>query len=117
MIKQVLIISFISLVFYCFTQSNNISFVKRNLYHVILAIKDSVTFKTYKTIQGWGYDIFIKNKLYVHQPNIPAVSKNCGFSKKEFAARTAILVIEKIKRHVLLPSISTFELDSLKVIK
>ena len=79
--------------------------------------KDSITFKTFKTDSGWGYDIYINEKLYVHQPTIPAVSVNKGFSEEIYAAETAKLVTEKIRKHILPPTITPHELDSLKVLK
>jgi hypothetical protein len=80
-------------------------------------VNDSITFKTYKTDAGWGYDIYINEKIYVHQPNIPAVSGSKGFDKEKYAKKTAHLVIEKIRKHILPPTVATDELKSLKVLK
>src|SRR6185436_9293359 len=38
--------------------------------------------KTYKNdppLTGYGYDIFLDGKMYVHQPSIPAIQGNRGF--------------------------------------
>ena len=78
---------------------------------------DTITAKTFKVDSGWGYDIFVGGKLYIHQPNIPAVSGDKGFIEEEYAAKIAWLVIEKIKDHILPPSVSIDELDSLQVLK
>jgi hypothetical protein len=77
---------------------------------------DTISYKTFKTDSGWGYDIFINGKLYIHQPNIPAVIGNNGFIKEEYAAKTALFVIEKIRKHILPPTVNAHELDSIKVI-
>lgn len=78
---------------------------------------DSITYTTFKSNQGWGYDIFVNSNLYIHQPNIPAKKGNQGFSKKEFAGKTARLIIEKMKKHLLPPTVTLEELDSLNVLK
>lgn len=66
---------------------------------------------------GFGYDIYRNNALYIHQPNIPALSGNKGFSTAGNAQKTANLVIHKIKNSILPPSVSIEELDSLGVFK
>ena len=78
---------------------------------------DTIYYKTFKTEHGWGYDIFVNGKLYIHQASIPAVSGNKSFAKEEYAAKTAEMVIDKIKKHILPPAISIKELDSIKVLK
>ena len=78
---------------------------------------DTITVETFKGDSGWGYNIFVNGKLYIHQPNIPAVNGNNGFSKEEYAVKIAQLVIEKIKNHIFPPSVCVNELDSLQVLK
>ena len=78
--------------------------------------KDSITNKTYKTDNGWGYDIYIKDKKYIQQQNIPAINGNKPFKTKEDAEKTAELVITKIKKNIMPPSITPTELDSLGVL-
>src|SRR6187455_1133814 len=43
------------------------------------------TFKNDSILKGYGYDIYVDNSLKVHQPHIPAVSGNKGFSTEEKA--------------------------------
>jgi len=62
---------------------------------------------------GFGYDIFMQGKLYVHQPVIPAVEGNKSFSSEEKASRAAQLVVFKIQRNILPPTVEVRELDSL----
>jgi hypothetical protein len=64
---------------------------------------------------GFGYDIFRGNVLYIHQPKIPAIQGNIGFSTEEKAKQVADLMHYKIKNNIIPPSISIQELDSLGV--
>jgi hypothetical protein len=64
-------------------------------------------------ISGYGYDILIGEKLYIHQPNIPAVEGNNGFSTEQKARRAAAYIIHKIKMNIMPPSVSARELDSI----
>ena len=73
---------------------------------------------TKSTIQyaGFGYDIYVKDQLYIHQPGIPAISENKGFYTADAAQKTAQLVAFKIQNNILPPSVSIQELDSLGVL-
>lgn len=73
--------------------------------------------KTFKDSLGWGYDIFIDKNQYVHQPHIPAVPGNRGFSKEEFAKKAGEFVAYKIRNNIMPPSVTPEELDSLGVLK
>jgi hypothetical protein len=55
------------------------------------------------------------DKLYVHQPSIPAVAGNHGFSSQEEAKKVADFVVSKIRNHVMPPTVSVEDLDSLNV--
>jgi len=76
---------------------------------------DSISFTTFRTGITFGYDIFLNGKLYIHQPNIPAVSGNAGFQTEENARKIAELVIVKIKHNIIPPTVIVNELDSLGV--
>ena len=77
----------------------------------------SVTFKVFRneTGEGFGYDIYIDGKRYVHQPNIPAVAGNRGFSTEADAQKTAAFVAYKIIHNIMPPSVSVEELDSIGI--
>lgn len=77
----------------------------------------AIEIKTFKDSLGWGYDIFIDKNQYVHQPHIPAVPGNRGFSKEEYAKKTGELVAYKIRNNIMPPSVTPQELDSLGVLK
>jgi hypothetical protein len=74
-------------------------------------------FKNDSPLSGFGYDILNHGKVYIHQPNIPAVPGNNGFINEKDAEKTARLVLYKVKNNIMPPSIDTHELDSLKVIR
>lgn len=63
----------------------------------------------------FGYDILQNNKLLIHQPQIPGISGNAGFSSREDAAKVAVLVIDKIKNGIFPPTVAPEELRNLKV--
>lgn len=65
----------------------------------------------------WGYEILIDNKLIIHQSSIPALSGNDGFKSKEAAQKVADLVITKIKKGEMPPSITIEELKKLNILK
>ena len=77
---------------------------------------------TYKIISGengtggYGYDIYVNGKMYVHQPTIPAVAGNRAFSSEQKAAQAAQLVIYKIQNNILPPTVEVRELDSLHLL-
>ena len=66
---------------------------------------------------SWGYDIYVDNKLMIHQPTVPAMPGNEGFKTKADAEKVAQLVISKIKNGEMPPSVSKEELQKLKVLK
>ncbi|MBI3501553.1 MAG: DUF4907 domain-containing protein [Bacteroidetes bacterium] len=68
-------------------------------------------------VSGFGYDIYIFDALYVHQPNVPAINGNRGFKTKEQAKNAGELVAYKIKNNIMPPSVTIQELDSLGVLK
>ena len=65
---------------------------------------------------GFGYNVLIDNKIFVHQPSIPSMSGNKTFDTKEKAELVANLVAMKLKNNIMPPSISKEELDSLQIL-
>ena len=76
---------------------------------------------TYKLIAApnhtWCYDVFADGRLMIHQTSAPALPGNEGFKTKEDATKVALLVIEKIKKGEMPPTISIDEMKKLNVIK
>ena len=75
---------------------------------------------TYKIINAPGktycYDIYADNRLMLHQGSAPALPGNQGFKTKADAEKVAQLVIDKIKKGEMPPTVSIEELKKLKVI-
>jgi hypothetical protein len=76
---------------------------------------------TYKIVespnQTYGYDVFSDGTLMIHQTSIPAIPGNEGFKTKEEATKVALLVIEKIKKGEMPPTISIDEMKKVSAIK
>jgi hypothetical protein len=66
----------------------------------------------YKSEQGWGYDILKNNKIYIHQPYMPAVEGQDPFKDKQSARKTGLLVIKKIRSHKS-PAVTREEIKSI----
>jgi hypothetical protein len=64
----------------------------------------------------WCYDIYVEDRLFIHQPSVPGLPGNEGFKTKENAEKVAKRVIEKIKNGEVPPSISIEELKKLNVL-
>jgi len=75
---------------------------------------------TYKIIDGaghtYGYDVFADGNLMIHQTSVPALPGNGGFKTKENARKIALLVIGKIKKGEMPPTISIDEMKKLNVV-
>jgi hypothetical protein len=61
------------------------------------------------------YDIFVDDRLLIHQPSIPGLPGIKGFVRKRDAEKVAALVIKKIKNGIMPPTIEAKELDSLEI--
>lgn len=69
---------------------------------------------TFKVVGGWGYNILVDHKIFIHQEAVPSVGGNKIFIKKEDAEKTSAIIVQKILNRKV-PSISKNELDSLHV--
>ena len=66
-------------------------------------------------LKGFGYNILMDGKLYVHQPHIPAVPGNKGFANIDQAKKAGTFIKYKIEHHIMPPSVTVQELDSLQI--
>jgi hypothetical protein len=66
---------------------------------------------------SFGYDILLDRKLLVHQPNIPGLPGNEGFSTKERAQKVADFVVKKIRNNEMPPMLSMEDLNAMGVLK
>ncbi|MFA6274470.1 MAG: DUF4907 domain-containing protein [Candidatus Paceibacterota bacterium] len=78
-------------------------------------LNSKIEIKTFQTGIEWGYDILIDENIYVHQPTIPAIGGNKGFKTEQDAQKTAELVVNKIRKNILPPSITPEELKNLGI--
>ena len=62
-------------------------------------------------------NVYADGKLLIHQTSIPALPGNEGFKTKQDAEKVVLLVIDKIKRGEMPPTVTIEELKKLKVIK
>lgn len=69
-----------------------------------------------QTNAGWGYDILVDGKPYIHQEFIPAIVEKRAFKTKEEALLVAHRVIEKISNNQL-PTITVEDLKELGIVK
>ncbi len=80
--------------------------------------KHGPAFKTdvFAGSSGWGYRITLNDTIrLIDQPMIPGREGNTGFRTREEAQKTADLVVAKLKKGILPPSVSRKELDSLGI--
>jgi hypothetical protein len=65
----------------------------------------------------FGYDILLYKRLLVHQPNIPGLPGNEGFTTEEKARTVADFVVQKIRRNEMPPTVAMEDLKALGVLK
>lgn len=74
--------------------------------------------RTYQVQEGWGYQILLKDKVYIDQPFIPVLQGKVAFPDKRSAHQAGKLVKQKLVNHKL-PTLTkedlkTLELDNLE---
>lgn len=81
----------------------------------------SSTILTYKIIVApnntFGYEVFADSRLIIHQTRRPALLGNEGFKIKEIAEKVVLLLIDKIKKGEIQPTVSIEEIQNLNAIK
>jgi len=81
------------------------------------SVADSIAVKLINgAANTYGYDIYFRGHLLVHQPSIPCINGNKGFIRKKDARRVALLVTEKIRKGIMPPSLTLQELKNLGVL-
>lgn len=63
----------------------------------------------------YGYEIVIKNKVFIRQLNIPGKAGIQGFRNKIDAEKVAQLVLKKLSKGVMPPTIEEAEMIKLKI--
>ena len=77
-------------------------------------IKGNIEVKTKQTNTGWGYDIYVKNKLFITQDIIPSIAGNKAFKTEIDAKKIGELMVLKMKQNQT-PNITEQELDSCNI--
>ena len=76
---------------------------------------------TYNIIEApnntFGYDVLVNGSLMIHQISIPAMPGNEGFKTREDAATVAEMVMYKIRKGEMPPTVTPEEMKKLGVIK
>ena len=86
-----------------------------------VASNDTLTEEiSYQLIPGinntWGYDILVDKRISIHQTTPPGMPGNEGFKTKAGAESVAKLVISKMQKGEMPPSITVDEMKKLKAI-
>jgi hypothetical protein len=77
-----------------------------------------ITIKIIPSInQTFGYDLLLYGKPWVHQPCIPGLPGNEGFTTRERAQTVAEFVLKKIRNNEMPPTVTIDDLNSLGVLK
>lgn len=81
-------------------------------------VQDSVlNFRVYKVDDGWAYEIVHEGQIIIRQNYIPAIEGRKAFKDSLMAHKTASLIIHKIRKNIMPPSVSISELDSLGILQ
>lgn len=78
-------------------------------------LKDTleISLETFETKKGWGYDIFMGNKNYIHQEVLPDSVSSKGFDTKQDAEKIGNFLIYQMKNGIYPPEITSKQIDSL----
>ena len=77
-----------------------------------------ITIKIIPSIKKtFGYDILLQGKPLVHQPHIPALPRNEGFTTKKRAKIVAEFVVKKIRNNEMPPMVTIEDLNKMGVLK
>jgi len=66
---------------------------------------------------SFGYEIIVDERIYIHQPSIPSLPGNMGFPNEANAQKVADLVVQKIRRQEIPPTITIQDLKRLRILK
>ena len=71
--------------------------------------KHQFSYTTFNQASGWGYEVLVDGRIFIHQDYVPVLAAKQGFSKKKYAEEAAGLVIKKLQ-HNQLPTLTTNDL-------
>lgn len=67
--------------------------------------------------QSFGYDILVYGRPLIHQPSIPGLPGNEGFTTREKAQKVAEFVVKKIRNNEIPPTVTIEDLNNLSVLE
>ena len=80
--------------------------------------KAEITIKTIPSAnKTFGYEIILNGKTLVHQPSIPGLPGNNGFTTKERAKKVGAFVVNKIRKNEMPPTVTIEDLNKMGVLK
>lgn len=65
----------------------------------------------------FGYDILLYGKPLVHQPSMPGLPGNEGFTTRERAQTVAEFVVKKIRNNEMPPTVTIEDLNNMGILK
>ena len=96
-------------------KTTNISIGKQTIKKYLYNDTDT----TYRIVSAsgntYGYEILIKDRVFIRQLTIPGKSGMLGFKKKNDAEKVAQLVLSKLSKGLMPPTIDDKELRELKI--
>ncbi|RFS16115.1 DUF4907 domain-containing protein [Emticicia sp. C21] len=107
------LLSYFSIIFSAVAQKPKQEIDKNQDYGILYKYNDSLQYETYPLSDGWGYRLYIRYKLLVNQPNIPAVSGNAAFKKEADAQKIAKLASSKVANGQIPPTLTVEEVRKL----
>lgn len=72
-----------------------------------------VTFQNDSPVGGWGFDIYVDGRRYIHQPTVPVVAGVSGFETMEQSERAGGMMVTKIKEGRMPPALDRRDLELL----
>ena len=87
------------------------------LFKTMPRTEDSISYKVIGSLaNGFGYDIYYRQQLFIHQASVPCVQGARGFRTAQDARKVALLVMNKIRKGMRPPAVSLTELTSMGVL-
>ena len=74
-----------------------------------------VTFQNDSSLGGWGFDIYVDGRRYIHQPTVPVIAGTHGFQTEEQSERAGSMMVMKLKEGRMPPALDERDLDLLGV--
>ena len=64
---------------------------------------------------GWGYELYSREKVFIHQEIVPVIEGENPFLSRKDARKTGKLALQKMNNGKL-PVVTRKDLDSLKIV-